>query len=786
MLCALVGFLALSNPTQGQNFTNVAGNGQDDSRVNNRNKDGGFAFADYDLDGDLDLLVNTNDDNRRRRSYLLRNDNGVFIDVTNSVAQNLRSQRTERAAIWGDFNNDGFPDFAVNTSNRIVIFQNNSGSSFSVIQTVTGLTDGLNVEGLGWMDYNNDGFLDLVIENHDDGIDIMKNDGASVSGNRFDQVTQNNVGASGAGAGGIGLPQNGSSTGDYMTVVDINNDGFMDIIARKEGTSSSSSADNNNYDIFLSDGDGTFTFNTSINEDTDNGNKGAVAVADFDGDGDFDLIWGPNSKSNTPTLYQQTSPGVFAVVSNPFRRSNNSTLNDSGIDGIATGDIDNDGDIDVFFGDSGGDSYLMLNNTSGSTFLFNQPTNNNGMEVGENVEAVGFVDYDNDGDLDVYVNVNGDNNQLWRNDLIGSSGEAATSGFANNYLNVIPQLDLGGGLVRSALGATVVLKDCDGNILSPIQEVNGGTGHGSQDSPIIHFGLPNGPGSSYIVSVSFLSSGGTRTVVEQSVTPSGLAALNVGSSSLEYEQTVIIKNTDASSLACNTPPELDLDASGAGTGYTTSFTEGGGAVNITDSDVSIIDVDDANIASATITLTNRPDGALESLAVNGALPGGITASAYNSTTGVLTLSGSASKANYVTALEQIQYNNTDATPDETDRSITVVVNDATDNSNTATSIVSVTKVNSVPVLDLDASAGGTGFSTAFTEGAGAVSIADTDISITDVDDTNIESATITLTNILDGALESLAVNGALPAGITASAYNSTTACFNTNAISLFG
>mgnify|MGYP000495328473 FL=1 len=233
----LVGFLSLNAMSFGQNFTDVAGNGQDASDLR-RDKAGGFSFADYDLDGDLDLLLNSDENNGNRRSYLFRNDNGVFIDVTSSVAPGLKNARTERSAIWGDFNNDGFPDFAVNTSNRIVIFQNNSGSNFSIIQTITSLTNGFNAEGIGWMDYNNDGFLDLIIENHNAGVDIMKNDGASVSGNRFDQVTQNNVGASGTGAGGLGLPQGGSSTGDYMTVVDINNDGFMDIMARKEGTSS--------------------------------------------------------------------------------------------------------------------------------------------------------------------------------------------------------------------------------------------------------------------------------------------------------------------------------------------------------------------------------------------------------------------------------------------------------------------------------------------------------------------------------------------------------------------
>ncbi len=52
-------------------------------------------------------------------------------------------------------------------------------------------------------------------------------------------------------------------------------------------------------------------------------------------------------------------------------------------------------------------------------------------------------------------------------------------------------------------------------------------------------------------------------------------------------------------------------------------------------------------------------------------------------------------------------------------------------------------------------------------------IADIDTDITDADDVNMESATVTLTNILDGDAESLTV-GTLPAGITASAYDPAT------------
>ena len=154
----------------------------------------------------------------------------------------------------------------------------------------------------------------------------------------------------------------------------------------------------------------------------------------------------------------------------------------------------------------------------------------------------------------------------------------------------------------------------------------------------------------------------------------------------------------------NDPPTLDLDgndSSGAsGNDYTTTFSEGGSAVAIGDADVTITDADDTNIESATITLTNRPDGdSIESLSVNGTLPGGITASAYNSATGEITLTGTATLADYQSAIAQIEYNNTSSNPDTTARSVTVVVNDGETDSNTATTTINITPSNDPPVAD---------------------------------------------------------------------------------------
>src|SRR6266404_6056685 len=136
---------------------------------------------------------------------------------------------------------------------------------------------------------------------------------------------------------------------------------------------------------------------------------------------------------------------------------------------------------------------------------------------------------------------------------------------------------------------------------------------------------------------------------------------------------------------------LDLDANNstaAGSNYLATFTDTGAAIAIADTDVSITDPDNANMTSATVTLTNAKSG--DSLAVNGTLPPGISSNIDHTTAGVITvtLSGSASKAAYDAALNQIVFSSS-TNPDTTDRLITVVVNDGLANSNTATSTIHV-------------------------------------------------------------------------------------------------
>ncbi len=131
------------------------------------------------------------------------------------------------------------------------------------------------------------------------------------------------------------------------------------------------------------------------------------------------------------------------------------------------------------------------------------------------------------------------------------------------------------------------------------------------------------------------------------------------------------------------------------TSFTATFTEGSAAVAIADTDTLITD-DGANLAGATITITNAFSGDL--LSVSGSLPAGISIDPASTSTTVI-LTGSATKANYETAIEAIRYSNSSGAPNTTTRSVTVSVTDTSGlSSNVATSVVSVVAVNTAPDL----------------------------------------------------------------------------------------
>jgi len=174
---------------------------------------------------------------------------------------------------------------------------------------------------------------------------------------------------------------------------------------------------------------------------------------------------------------------------------------------------------------------------------------------------------------------------------------------------------------------------------------------------------------------------------------------------------------------------LDADDSAAsGTGFVTTFTEGGSAVAVVDSDVTITDIDNTTVQSATVGVINELDVGFEALFLSSAgetLAESLTITVSGSNTSSLLLSGGASLVSYQLLLEEVRYANLSDAPTLTPRNIGVSVNDGVDDSNLAVAVVFINATNDVATI-LGANTG------AVTEDA-AVSVVSDAITVVDAD-----------------------------------------------------
>ncbi len=135
----------------------------------------------------------------------------------------------------------------------------------------------------------------------------------------------------------------------------------------------------------------------------------------------------------------------------------------------------------------------------------------------------------------------------------------------------------------------------------------------------------------------------------------------------------------------NAAPILDLNGGTSGINYNTTFTRGGPAVAIVDSNnLTLID-DGTTLNSATVRITNLLNGAYEVLSA--VTTGTNIAASYNN--GILTLTGNDTVANYQQVLRSVAYNNIAVIPNTTSRNIEFVVSDGSLNSTVVTTTLAI-------------------------------------------------------------------------------------------------
>lgn len=448
-----------------------------------------FAWGDYNNDGYQDLLVK---DHIAGQSHLFKNNgppNWDFTDVTEKVGIEGSGY-----AVWGDYNNDGFLDFfSVGQTNDNpdgawdTLWMNNGPPDYTFIN-MTGPAGNLNDEmpGLaaGWADYDRDGFLDLYVVNWRDLDNIRYPD--VLYHNNGDGTFTNVTVEAGVWEGDDPYAGMGVNWGDY------NNDGWPDIYVSNYLVTP-------NY-LYENNGDGTFS------EVAHEKNAAGLAPAgeyyghtagsswcDYDHDGDLDM-WVSN-------LAHTTDPRGFYTDYSQMLRNNGpdedytftDVRDETGIEkkpymsedelhfGIAWGDYDNDGDMDMFIPQvknvDYAYSYFFENNGDGT---FTDVSDEVGVKIW-NTDGACWADYNNDGFIDLTVEgqypFGGKREiRLFRNN----------GGAANKWLEV--ELVANESNLAS-IGARV---KASYNGITQMKELEGGTaGHAYQHSLIQHFGFGN-------------------------------------------------------------------------------------------------------------------------------------------------------------------------------------------------------------------------------------------------------------------------------------------------------
>ncbi len=318
---------------------------------------GGTAFFDYNNDGYLDIyLVNgahltENTPDVQPTNQLYRNSgHGTFTDVT--LHAGVGDTGYGMGCCVADYDNDGNRDLFVTNFGKNVLYRNNGDGTFSDVSQQIGITDtSLFSAGCAFADYDNDGWLDLVVVNYvllnlEDAPDCSQEGiPAYCRPEEFapapDHLYRNNGDGSFTNVSQeAGINLHGRGLGVVWT--DIDNNGWLDLYIANDREA--------NF-LYINNGDGTFTEagelnGTARNEHGDNESSMGIDTADYDNDGDLDIIL-THYQAETNTLYQNDGSGVFWDVTAQTRIGEPTHLPLAWGTGFV--DFDNDGWLDLFF-----------------------------------------------------------------------------------------------------------------------------------------------------------------------------------------------------------------------------------------------------------------------------------------------------------------------------------------------------------------------------------------------------------------------------------------------------
>ena len=485
--------------TVGIDFTHVSGTLE--QRLIIESMSGGAAFFDYDDDSYLDVFVV---DATRLKAPPPTATNRLYRNTTNPAGNDRRFQDVTdasglRRTGWGmgcttgDIDGDGHVDLYVTYFGANVLYRNEDGSHFSDITEAAGVGDPRWGTSAAFGDLDADGDLDLYVANYlvfdlQDppnggefcsgwkGLDtfcgphglkaqadvLYRNDGDG----RFTDISVE------TGVDEFRYPALG------VLLSDTDRDGDQDLYVANDSRPNL---------LFRNDGDWQLTdigpgAGVAMSEDGRSQAGMGVAMGDFDADGAPDLLV-TNFDDDYNTLYHNEGAGGFEDV------SFSSGIGQPALAFVGFGaiflDFDHDARLDIFVANghvypqidtSGTNSTYaqhdhLFRNVDGSHFALFRPGGESPFEsrVSRGASA---ADFDNDGDLDLFVTHLNDQPALYRND--------AASG---NWLGISLE---GHSSSRDGAGARVEVHT-DGHV--QVRECLRGSSFLSSEDPRLHFGL---------------------------------------------------------------------------------------------------------------------------------------------------------------------------------------------------------------------------------------------------------------------------------------------------------
>ncbi|NKB72510.1 MAG: hypothetical protein GKR89_35990 [Candidatus Latescibacteria bacterium] len=465
---------------------------------------GGVALFDYDNDGDVDIFIVNGPgpemaaDGGEPRAALYRND-GDWHFVEIGRAAGVDRAGWGMGAVAADYNGDGWVDLLVTAYGGNALYRNRGDGTFTDVAVATGAV------GQGWStgavfaDFDGDDDLDLYVAHYiDEPPDRASGAGRTCQWRGLavfcgpagllasvDRYYRNEGAAAGWVFTQVDLPGNVEpGYGFGVLAGDFDGDGDSDIYVANDAGANA---------LYRNDGKGfSETAVAAGVAYSGDGRKQAgmgIAGGDYDGDGDIDLF-ATNFSHDNNTLYRNDGQGLFHDAS--FAAGLGAlSLGQLGW-GTSFFDFDNDGDDDLFIanghvypqvdGAGLGTSYAQANqlfaNLGNGRFTEISDRAGPGLQVQKSSRGMAAGDLDDDGDIDlVIVNID-DSPTVLRND--GGNG--------GNWLQVRLRQD---GANTRAVGARVALQR--GQRLQ-LRQVRAGTGYLSQGDMRLHFGLQDDAG----------------------------------------------------------------------------------------------------------------------------------------------------------------------------------------------------------------------------------------------------------------------------------------------------